>query len=114
MVFLSIQQHILSRLTASNSSAGSNPKYVVFSYNTLTNLYVNHQDTRILLNRSLTVSNDESGGLGLRSKNDSILLEPINSKQMVRNLSIAHKYMYNNFFLTYTCYQKQHFGTARI
>ena len=98
-----MQQHILSRLTTSSSSTGSNSRYDPFLYDTLTKLSVNHQDTRIALNRVLTASNNRSGGLCLRSKNDSTLLESINSTQMVRNLSVAQKYIKNDFFSTYAC-----------
>jgi hypothetical protein len=66
------------------------------------------------MNRGLTASSDESSGLAVRGKNDSALLESIDSKKMVRNLSTAQKYMKNDFFVTYTCNQKEHFGTKPI
>ena len=59
LTLTSIQQNICSRLTPSISSIYSDPKYAAFSYDTLTNLSVNYQDKRIVLNRGLTASNDE-------------------------------------------------------
>ena len=49
------------------------------------------------MNRGLTASSDESSGLAVRGKNDSALLESIDSRKMVRNLSAAQKYMENDF-----------------
>ena len=80
----------------------------------LTNLYVNHSDKMIVFNRGLTAAGDESGGLGLRCKNDSALLESVDSKQMVKNLCVFQKYHNMDFFLTFTCNQKKHFGTSSI
>ena len=64
--FVSIQHHIRSRLSFSSHSTSFDPRYIAFSYDALTHLSVNHQDTRIVLNRGLTASSDEYGGLGLR------------------------------------------------
>ena len=102
-VFAYIQQNIYSRLTSSSHSTSSDPRYIAFSYDMLINLSVNHQDTRMLLNRGLTASSDKSGGLGLRTKNDSVLLESIDSKQMMKNLSVAQKFIKNDFFIALTC-----------
>ena len=75
---------------------------------------MNHCNRRIIMNRGLTASSDESSGLAVRGKNDSALLESIDSRKMVRNLSAAQKYMENDFFVTYTCNQKEYFGTKPI
>ena len=66
------------------------------------------------MHRGLTASSDESSDLGVRGKNDSALLESIDSRKMVRNLSAAQTYMENDFFVTYTCNQKEYFGTKPI
>lgn len=54
------------------------------------------------------------GGLGLRGKGDSALLESIDSKAMVRNLCASQKWHPMDFFLTFTCNMKKHFGTKPI
>ena len=56
------------------------------AYDVLTNLTANHEDTRLIVNRGLTVGEDKTGGLALRGKGDSALLESIDNKEMVRNL----------------------------
>ena len=65
----------------------------------LTNLSANHQDTRLILNRGLTVGEDKTGGLGVRGKEDTNLYQSIDNKQMVRNLCFSQKYHEWDFFL---------------
>ena len=93
----SLPEHIRSRLTVSTYSTSTDPRYISYSYDTLTNLTVNHCDRRIIMNRGLPASSDESSGLGVRGINDSALLESIDSRKMARNLFAAHKYMKNDF-----------------
>ena len=87
--FQSIPLHTRSMLTSSGFATSTDPRFIAYSYDVLTNLSVNHSDTRIVLNRCLTASDDDSGGLGIRAKNDSALLESIDSRQMVCNLSAS-------------------------
>ena len=98
--FASIKQHIRARLTSSTSSTSSDA--------------ANHEDTRLILNRGLAVCDDAKGGLGLRGKNDSALLESVDNRQMVKNLCFSQKYHPWDHFVTYTCNQRDHFGTAPI
>ena len=46
----------------------------------LTNVLSNHKDTRLILNRGLNVYGDKFGGLGVREKVDSALLETVDNK----------------------------------
>ena len=80
----------------------------------LTNLSANHEDTRIILNRGLTVDPGKKDGLALRHKGDKCLIESIDSKQMVKNLCISQRYHPWDHFLTFTCNQKTHFGVSPI
>ena len=98
--FQTIPQHVRSRLTTSSSSTSTDPRYIAFCYDKLTNLCINHQDTRIILNRGLTSTNDDLGGLGLRGGNSDnhALLDSIDSKQMVKNLCASQKYHKMDFF----------------
>ena len=108
--FQPLPQHIRSRLTSCSFTTGTDPRYISFSYDTMTNLAVNHEDSRIVLHRGLTVDKDSDIGLGVRGKKngDSSLLESIDSKQMVKNLSSAEKYIDSfDFFITLTCNMKK-------
>ena len=72
----------------------------------MTNAAVTHSDTRIALNRGLHYNDSELDGLSVRGKNDSSLLESIDSNQMVRNLTAAQKYYMMDYFVTFTCNKK--------
>ena len=81
----------------------------------MTNLATNNHDTRMVANEGLTASKDESGGLTLRGGNkESALLDSIDSKQVIKNLMASQKYYPFDFFLSFTCNEKQHFGTKYI
>ena len=112
--FASIQCHVRSRLTNSSCATSMDVRYCAHCYDMLTNASANHEDTRLILNRGLTVGDDKTGGLGLRGKGDSSLLESVDNKQMVRNLCMSQKYVQWDHFLTHTCNMKTHFGTAPV
>ena len=66
------------------------------------------------MNRGLTIGEDRTGGLGVRGKGDSALLESTDNIQQVRGLCALQQYHSYTHFLTFTCNQKTHFGTAPI
>ena len=80
----------------------------------LTNLAATHEDTRLVLQRGLTVSEDNANRLTVCGKGDSALMESFDSKQMVRNLCASQYYHKMDFFLTFTCNTRKHFGTSAI
>ena len=101
-------------MTNPSSSTSTDSRYCSHCYDMLTNLSANHEDTQLILNRGLTVADNKNGGLALRGKGDSALVESIDNKQMVRNLCFSQKYVSWTHFLTFTCNQKYHFGTSEI
>ena len=111
--FATMHDHIHTRLTNALSATSTNPTYASYCYDKLTNLSLNHQDSRIVLNRGLTVDSNTTSGMGVRCKNDSSLFEAVDSKQMVRNLCASQKYHKMDLFLTFTCNQKKHFGLKK-
>lgn len=110
----SIYDHIHSRLTSALSATATSPIYCSHLYDMQANLAANHQDTRLILNRGLAVENAKTGGLGLRGKGDSPLLETVESTTNARNLCFSQKHHPWTHFLTYTGNQKKHFGTAPL
>ena len=66
------------------------------------------------MNLGLMVADDKLGGLDVRGKGHSALLELVHSKQMVRNLCVSQKYASWSHFLMYTCNQNTHFGKSSI
>ena len=112
--FASLQSHVRTRLTNPSSATSTDSRYCAHCYDMLTNISANHEDTRLILNRGLTVGDDRSGGLCVRGQKDHSLLASVDNKQMVRNLCFSGKYIPWTHFLTFTCNQKNHFGTKPI
>ena len=97
--FASIPQHIRSRLTSTSFQTSTNNRYIAWSYDMMTNLATNNHDTRMVVNKGLTASKDESGGLTLRGGNkESPLLDSIDSKQIIKNLMASQNYYPFDFF----------------
>ena len=111
--FASIPEHVHSRLSNPSMNTSTDFHYTSFCYDKLSNLAANHEDTRIIIRRGLTVD-ENSGELGLRGSGDSSMLESFDSKAMVRNLCASQQYHSMTHFLTFTCNMKKHFGTKII
>ena len=112
--FASIDDHIQSQLTSPSYATSTNPSYKFFCHNILTNLTLNHQDTRLVLNRGLTDDETSKRKLGSRCKGESVLSQSIDLKQMVKNICSSQKNHKMDYFLTFTCNQKEHFGIKKI
>ena len=95
--------HVESRLTSVSIATSKNITYESYFYDKLTNLSLNHEDTRIVLNRGLTVDPESFNGIVVICKNDSTKFESINIKQMVSSLCASQKYHKMDIFLTFTC-----------
>ena len=111
--FASMKSLARCRLRLPGTSTSTNPLYVSFLYDILSNLTLNREDSRIILNRGLIESSSETG-LKVRSRDDTLLSDSIDSKQTVRNLCASQKYHKMDFFLTFTCNQSDHFGVSKI
>ena len=111
--FASIKNHINIRITNQCCSSSTNPSYISFLYDILSNLLLNSVDSRLIISRGLTC---EDGNIGIRVKSskDTNLHDSIDSKQMVKNLCASQKYIPMHFFLTFTVNQSEHFGIKHI
>ena len=107
--FAPIASHVRNRLTSPLSSTCSDYRYTAYSYNKLSNLSANHEDTRIILRRALICNDDKIGDLTIRGKGDNGLLQSFDSKVMVRNLCASQFYHNIDFSLTFTCNMRKHF-----
>ena len=63
--FASIPQHIWSILTTEGYQTSTNDRYICWSYESMTNIATNKYDTRMVVNKGLTASQDESSELNL-------------------------------------------------
>ena len=106
-------RHIQTRVLTSSSCTSTNPRYVPFLWDILSNLSLNRNDSRMILNRGFCVS-DADSGLEVTGKGTSSLHDSIDSKQMVKNLCSSQKYKKMTEFITLTCNMKTHFGIKMI
>lgn len=111
--FASLKDHIQTRLTIPFTSTSTNPTYVSFMFDSLSNLLMNMEDSRIIINRGLTFDGSDIG-LKVKSRSDTCMHDSIDSKQVVKNLCASQKYHPMTFFLTFTCNQSMHFGIRHI
>ena len=111
--FASMKNHFRCRLRLPGSSTSTNPSYISFMYDILVNLTLNREDSRIILNRGLMESTSDTG-LKIRSRDDTLLSDCVDNKQTVRNLCASQVYHKMDYFLTFTCNQKEHFGMSKI
>ena len=109
-----VRDHMRNRLTLSGTATSTSQHYMHYAYDSCVNLTLNNQDSRIVLNRGLTVGEDKKSSLQVKSKNDSFLSDSIDSKQMVKNLCSSMRYHKMSFFLTFTCNQAENFGVAPV
>ena len=111
--FASIKNHVKCRIKLPGSSTSTNPTYISFLYDILANLTLSRGDSRIILNRGL-IESTKNSGLDVRSRDDSLYTDSIDSRQAVKRLCASQKYFKMDFFLTFTCNQSEHFGMKRI
>ena len=78
--FVTIQSHFQSILTNPSSITSAYPQYCAHCYEMLTNISSNHEDTWLILNRGLTVADYKFGGLRVKVKGYSALLEFLDNK----------------------------------
>lgn len=112
--FCSVPDHIRTRLTLPFSSTSTDPRYISYSYDLMGNLAANFNDTRMFSRHGLRAASDNVGGLEQRGINDSEMNNAVDSRQQVLNLCASLGYFEWDFFLTFTCNQKKHFGTSII
>eukprot|EP00957_Ditylum_brightwellii_P112729 8593516-Ditylum_brightwellii.AAC.1 len=70
-----IQQHIHTRLTLPFASTSTDPIYIAHCFNFISNISASFSDTRIIMNKGLTVDDNKKGGLGARGNKESSFLD---------------------------------------
>ena len=82
----SIQHLICTKLTSPSNAMGSDPKYICNCYDIMANLAAFCNDTILVINRRLTISEDKHGNLCVRGSVDSYILGSVYSKHTVKNI----------------------------
>ena len=57
--FATIQHHIRTRLTSNSSSTSTYSRYISYCFDVMSNLSASYNDTRMMMNRGLTVADDK-------------------------------------------------------
>ena len=112
--FASIEEHIRTRITSSICATSTDPRYISHCYDVTANMAASQSDTRLIIERGLTVPDSKKDNLGVRGQNDSELLGSVDSKQMVKNLCTSQTKIKWSYFLTFTANHSRHFGLKKI
>ena len=115
--FHGLPSHVRTRLTVPFSCTSTDYRACVFYHDSLANLCATRNDTRLIVDRGLTVDDKTQLGLRVRggsSSGQNALLGSIDSSQWVLNLCASQRYHPFDFFITLTCNQMKHFGVRII
>ena len=73
--FANMHDHVKRRLYPVSIDTRKNPTHASYCYDKLTNLSLNHEDTRTVLNIGLNIYAEGANVIGFICKNDSSLFE---------------------------------------
>ena len=111
--FESIKTMIHTRSLSACSPTSTNPAYISFNFDLLSNLACNRTHSKLIINRGLMCATNDTG-LRIHGKNDSYLSGSMDSKMLVRNLCASQEFHKMTYFLTFTCNQATQFGVQVI
>ena len=104
----------MTHLTCPSTTTCSDPCYITCCYDAIANVLATHHDIQLIIERGLTISNDEKKNLQVCGSNDLAILGSVDSKHMVENLCTSQKYVKWSYFLTFTAKHTRHFGLKII
>ena len=107
--FSSIQQQIGTRLNSSSNAMVYAPIYIFNCYHIMANLDASSNDTILVINRRLTISEDKHGNLCVRGSVDSYILGSVYSKHTVKKIAHEKITYIGLIFLTFTEKSKKTF-----
>ena len=96
--YWAIQQQICTRLTSHSNAMGYDPIYIWHCYDIMTNLASSCNNTILVTNRGLTVSEDKHNNLVVRGSGDSSTFGSVDSKYTMKNICTLKKYIYWSYF----------------
>ena len=111
--FACMNSHMNNRIRLPGTLTSTDPRYISFAFDTMTNIALNKNDSRIIINRGLVDQSIDSG-LNIRAREDSNLTDEADGKHIVRKLCASQKYHEFDYFLTFTANMSEHFGLSSI
>ena len=112
--FLSKLQHAHMLITHSSSSTGTCSATAFFMHDVLANSALSSTDSRIIAKNGFDVCTESPNGIDARDKQQSSLIESVDSHQAALNLAATVEYEDVHLFLTFTCNQSQHPGISHL
>ena len=111
--FASLEDHLQTRLKDSSLLTSSDPRYVQYVFDTIFNLHLRENDTRVVLNRGWGEA-AKTYRQSQRVKEGALFFDQCDSRKNVNELSAALKEQAATYFFTYTCSQSTHPGIRKI
>ena len=111
--FASLEQHLQTRLKDSSLLTSTDPRYVQYVFDTIFNLQLRVNDTRIVLNRGWSEAARQRKNVHAM-REGAIFFDQCDSRKNVNELGAALKERPATYFFTYTCGQSTHPGLRKI
>ena len=102
-----------NRIRLPGTLTSTDPRYISFAFDTISNITLNKDHSRIIINCGLVDQSIESG-LNIRVRDDSNLTDEADGKHIVHKLCASKKNNNFEFFFTFTAYMSKHFGLSPI
>ena len=95
--FACMKSHMNNRIRLPGTLTSTDPRYISFAFDTMSNIALNKSDSRIIINRGLVDQSIDSG-LNIRAREDSNLTDEADGKHIVRRLCASQKFHQFDYF----------------
>ena len=89
---------------------GSDHIYIYHFYYIIENISASINDTRLVINHGLNVSEDKQDTLSFTGNGDSSILGSVDSKNMAKSIFISQIYISCSNYLSFTANQSRNYG----
>jgi predicted secreted protein len=110
----SIGEHMRSRLSNSSLLTSTDPRYICYAFDSMVNLGLRGEDSRVILSRGFARKQGTDGIKGERDSLRTFDTDTTDSRPTVNRLAAAVAQEQAKYFYTHTCNQKHHFGICRL
>lgn len=112
--FSSLIERGRNLLTHASSSTATDDKHTGYTYDTFTNIASIGLDSREIERSDFSPKCDTRSGLGLGDRDESTLVESMDTGKEMMNLAAASQKHEMDLFLTWTCNQSKHPGIRQL
>ena len=112
--FCSLTERGRNLLTHASSSTATDDKHTGYTYDIFTNIASIGHDSREIERSDFAPKSDTRSGLGLGDRDESTLVESMDTGKEMMNLAAASQKHEMDLFLTWTCNQSKHPGIRQL